>query len=303
MSVTWLPSFWNACASSRPTGPAPTMIMRRGISLVVGASRFVHTPSTSSSPSIGGSNGSEPPDRITALRASSSSSPTVTRRSPVSRPRPRTSAIRWLCTHGIRKASSGSPVCSSTPITSSRRASTAATFGPPFRLSGAPRIRPAPARTSGGRSSAFDGMHAQCPHSPPTSRSSTSATLMPRSEGRAAASSPVGPPPTTTTSNVLIDRSLRPGAARNIAATNDRTGSDDQRSADSCTIANRDGDRTAIRLCGRATRAWLAQPVAMRTTITTRPDAGLPGVLHYSSTPAPGRGRNGRGRSCPWLAR
>jgi hypothetical protein len=100
--------------------------------------------------------------------------------------------------------------------------------------------------------------------------------------GRAAASSPVGPPPTTTTSSVLIDRSLRPGAARNIAATNDRTGSDDQRSAaqTDCTIANRDGDRAAIRLCGTATRAWLAQPVAMRTTITTRPDAGLPDVLH-----------------------
>ena len=45
--------------------------------------------------------------------------------------------------------------------------------------SAAPGMRRASASASYGRSSALEGMHAQNEHSPPTSRSSTIATLMP----------------------------------------------------------------------------------------------------------------------------
>ena len=54
ISVTWLPSVWNACESSTPTTPPPRTTSRSGISLVVVASRFVHAPSISSRPGIGG---------------------------------------------------------------------------------------------------------------------------------------------------------------------------------------------------------------------------------------------------------
>ena len=76
---------------------------------------------------------------------------------------------------------------------SSRRASTAGTSSDPVIASAAPGTRRASASASYGRSSAFDGMHAQNEHSPPTSRSSTIATLSPSSARRPAATSPAGP--------------------------------------------------------------------------------------------------------------
>src|SRR5262245_19967031 len=47
-------------------------------------------------------------------------------------------------------------------------------------------------------------MHAQYAHSPPTSLSSTIATLRPRWPSRPAATSPAGPAPITTTSKLRI---------------------------------------------------------------------------------------------------
>ena len=83
---------------------------------------------------------------------------------------------------------------------SSRRSSTACTSSAPPIASAAPGMRRASARTSPGRSSAFDGMQAQKEHSPPTLRSSTIATSSPASASRPAATSPPGPAPITTTS-------------------------------------------------------------------------------------------------------
>src|SRR3954447_2501750 len=53
-------------------------------------------------------------------------------------------------------------------------------------------------------------MHAQNEHSPPTSRSSTIATLCPLSASRPAATSPAGPAPTTTTSKLRIHAPVSP---------------------------------------------------------------------------------------------
>ena len=92
---------------------------------------------------------------------------------------------------------------------SSRRASTAATSSSPRAASAAPGTRRASASASYGRSSAFEGMHAQNEHSPPTSRSSTIATLSPCSARRPAATSPAGPAPMTTTSKVRIHAPVR----------------------------------------------------------------------------------------------
>jgi hypothetical protein len=70
--------------------------------------------------------------------------------------------------------------------------------------SAAPGMRRASSSTSYGRSSDFDGMQAQNEHSPPTRRSSTTATASPPSPSRPAATSPAGPAPITTTSKVRI---------------------------------------------------------------------------------------------------
>ena len=61
-----------------------------------------------------------------------------------------------------------------------------------------PRARPCTA--SPGRSSVFDGMHAQYEHSPPTSSRSTMATRSPPSASAPAQCSPGDPPPRTMTS-------------------------------------------------------------------------------------------------------
>ena len=58
----------------------------------------------------------------------------------------------------------------------------------------------APCTASPGRSSVFDGMHAQYEHSPPTSSRSTSATRSPPSASAPAQCSPGEPAPITMTS-------------------------------------------------------------------------------------------------------
>ena len=58
----------------------------------------------------------------------------------------------------------------------------------------------APWTASPGRSSVFDGMHAQYEHSPPTSSRSTTATRRPPSASAPAQCSPGEPPPSTITS-------------------------------------------------------------------------------------------------------
>ena len=90
-------------------------------------------------------------------------------------------------------------------MTSSRRARAAATSSLPVTASAAPGTRLTSASASYGRSSAFEGMHAQKEHSPPTRRSSTIATFIPCSASLPAATSPAGPAPTTTTSKLRMD--------------------------------------------------------------------------------------------------
>ena len=59
-SATEPPMRATACAISTPTGPPPSTSSRSGTSFRPVASRLVHTPSSSRSPSIGGITGSEP---------------------------------------------------------------------------------------------------------------------------------------------------------------------------------------------------------------------------------------------------
>ena len=106
---------------------------RSGIALAVVASRLVQASSIASSPSIGGIDGSEPVARITARVASSSSSPTRSRRSPVSSANPRSSVIPRSSSHGSCTESSRSWMISS------RRSSTAWTSSRPVIASAAPR--------------------------------------------------------------------------------------------------------------------------------------------------------------------
>ena len=71
----------------------------------------------------------------------------------------------------------------------------------------------APCTASPGRSSAFDGMHAQYEHRPPTRSRSTTATRRPPSAMAAAQCSPGAPPPRTMTSYwVLTTGAPRPPA-------------------------------------------------------------------------------------------
>ena len=93
-------------------------------------------------------------------------------------------------------------------MTSSRRSSSACTSSEPVTASAAPGIRLTSSSASYGRSSAFEGMHAQNEHSPPTSRSSTIATSSPSSASLPAATSPAGPAPITITSNVRMAPTL-----------------------------------------------------------------------------------------------
>ena len=72
----------------------------RRIHLDVVASRFVHGLA-SLRPGMFGTDGIVPVARTTACRASSTWSPTSTRRSPASRPLPRTTAIPMLSAHVI----------------------------------------------------------------------------------------------------------------------------------------------------------------------------------------------------------
>ena len=94
---------------------------------------------------------------------------------------------------------------------SSRRSSTACTSSRPVTASAAPGIRLTSSSASYGRSSAFEGMHAQNEHSPPTRRSSTTATFRPPSASRPAATSPAGPAPITTTSKLCMVATLSSG--------------------------------------------------------------------------------------------
>ena len=92
ISVTWLPSVWNACAISTPTTPPPMITSRvrdllRDRRLAV-RPRVVDRVQARRSAA---SSAASPSARNTARLASISSSPTVTRRSPVIRPWPRIS--------------------------------------------------------------------------------------------------------------------------------------------------------------------------------------------------------------------
>jgi len=85
--------------------PPPRTISRDGISLMVVTSRFVQL-STSARPTIGAGALPEPTAITTASRASSTSPFTRTRRSPSSRPCPRTSSMPRESTHSTWPSSS-----------------------------------------------------------------------------------------------------------------------------------------------------------------------------------------------------
>ncbi len=119
------PARGRRCWASTPTTPPPRITMPRGRVLAVVISRFVQG-CDSASPGMGGSAACEPLATTTAVPASRTSPESSrTRRSPSSAPRPRCSAMP-------RSSSQGSCAASSSPwMTSSRRASTAATSSSP----------------------------------------------------------------------------------------------------------------------------------------------------------------------------
>ncbi len=95
-----------------------------------------------------------------------------------------------------RSSSQGSWALSSRSwMISSRRSSTARTSSCPARPPPRRGCAAPPRAPRAGRSSAFEGMHAQKEHSPPTLRSSTIATSRPPWASRPAATSPPGPAP------------------------------------------------------------------------------------------------------------
>ena len=190
-SVTREPSDDQACAISTPTTPPPRTNSLAGTRFAVVASMFVQG-FASARPSTSGIVAELPVATTTALRATSAYEPTTTRRSPSSRPCPRTRATPRSSSQGSIEESSRSWT------TSSRRARTVATSSSPTSI---PGTRRASATSSPGRRSAFEGMQAKKEHSPPTSRSSTTATESPASPRRPATTSPGAPAPITTTSS------------------------------------------------------------------------------------------------------
>ena len=90
----------SACAISTPTGPPPSTSSLSGSSpgLKPVTSRFVQTPSSSRSPSIGGITGSEPV-AITMSAAVWVSPPTSIVPGATIRPSPRMMSIPFSCAH------------------------------------------------------------------------------------------------------------------------------------------------------------------------------------------------------------
>ena len=85
-------------------------------------------------------------------------------------------------------------------VIASRRRSTPATSSSPVTACFAPSTARAARTAAALRSSAFEGMHAQYEHSPPTSSASTIAVLIPPCTARSATFSPTAPAPITITS-------------------------------------------------------------------------------------------------------
>jgi hypothetical protein len=102
-----------------------------------------------------------------------SAASTVTARSPVNVARPRTSSI------GVESIQATCEASSQSCTIVVRRANAPAGSTPPVTACAAPRTPRAARSAVPARSSAFDGMHAQYEHSPPTSSASTSATVRP----------------------------------------------------------------------------------------------------------------------------
>ncbi len=128
--------------------------MLSGTSCEVVASRLFHAL-TESRPSIGGIAALLPVATTTTRPAIRDVAfPTVTRRSPSSRPSPRKSSMPCSSSQGI------CPESSRAWITSSRRVSTAPGSSSPLTACETPGTRVASASSSPGRNSAFDGMQA-----------------------------------------------------------------------------------------------------------------------------------------------
>ena len=192
-SVTSLPKRRKACDSSTPTGPPPSTTRLAGSSLNSVASRFVHTPSRSRRPSIGGITGDDPV-AITIRSVSYTSLPTATRPGPSILPSPRSRSMP------LSSSQPTAPVSSQDEVMKSRYSSALARSIEPVTASAAPATSRAASSASPGRSSVFDGMHAQYEHSPPTSSRSTIATRMPPSASSPAHTCPTGPAPMTIAS-------------------------------------------------------------------------------------------------------
>jgi hypothetical protein len=150
-------------------------------------------------PSISGMSASDPVATTTAWRAASalvepSAAVTMTSFGPVRRPWPRASEMPAPSTHRTWLSSD------QLFVKESRRASTACTSSSPVMAWAAPGTCRAARSTWAERNSAFDGIHAQYEHSPPTSSSSTNTAVKPPWTTRSATFSPATPAPNTITS-------------------------------------------------------------------------------------------------------
>ncbi|GAA3073727.1 hypothetical protein GCM10020254_16940 [Streptomyces goshikiensis] len=157
--MTAEPSEAQAVAISQATTPPPMTTSRAGTASAAVASRLVHAP-IPSSPGTDGRAASVPGLRTTARRAESVRSPpaavvTATRRSPASRPWPRTRVMP------APRSQSAWPLSSPRAVNRSRRARTAAGSRAPVTASRAPATERADSRAAPGRSRALLGTHAQ----------------------------------------------------------------------------------------------------------------------------------------------
>ena len=148
-STTSPPRRRTAWAISTPTGPPPRISRRRGTAVIAVTSRFVHTPSSSRRPGTGGTIGSAPV-ATTTCRAVCRVPSTSTAPGPASRPLPRSRSMPRSVSHFSALASVWFETMKS------RHASAAATSTCALAAASFASWTASP-----GRSSVFDGMHAQ----------------------------------------------------------------------------------------------------------------------------------------------
>ena len=177
------PSRRNACAISAPIAPPPSTSKRRGTSFAEVIASVV--PRLDLAQSGHGRDHRRAcrsrarPTRACNVRVVPSGCSTSTRRSPASRPRPRTSSMSFSSSHGPRPRRSSRSVMSVAARERGVGVERARSSLRPRRARVGRR-----ARTSPGRISVLLGMQPQYEHSPPTSSASTIAVRRPPSAQR-----------------------------------------------------------------------------------------------------------------------